>query len=328
MRTWQNRKTKQWLRVVALTTALVFTFTTIAWADGVNLADSLRSENNLSPKLPLEIASAKPGFFESLKLSEAIGTIKSSHKGSNDQIVIHIQDAHVNEEAQRNIANILDYFAEHHDLDWVSLEGAQGELYTEIFSFIPNQKVREDISGYFLKEGRLTGPEYLAIVDRPQMKLYGVEDKGLYEQNREAYLAALDVRERDEEILAKLGKVLRDVSRFVFSDELRELVKRREAFQEGGRELAGYVKYLLGVAKKQALAIHDFAGMHSLVFLVELESQIDFEKAETELEAITKELKRILNGKDLHRFSKKNIQYRTKQMSRAGYFKFLEKEIQ
>ncbi|MBI3306355.1 MAG: redoxin domain-containing protein, partial [Candidatus Omnitrophica bacterium] len=329
MMEWQKPKTKPWLRVTAFLTALIFTYNT-CWADNASLIHSNTQKNNLpaSDIASAAMTSAPKSFFDSLQLSDSIGQIKSTFQGSRSRIIVHIQDAHVNEEAQRNIANIIDYFAANHGLRWANLEGADGELYTELFSIFPDQKARRDVADYFLKQGRLTGPEYLAVTSRSDLKLYGIEDKAIYEENRQAYLDSLEYKDRDEAVLSELEKVLNGVTRFVFSPELRELNRRRSGFYEEGRELVAYVRYLVETAGKLNITLDDYPGLHSLLSLIDLEKQIDFDKAETEISQLTDDLKKILSREKLSRFLTNTIQFRMKKMKRADYYGYLQEEVQ
>ncbi|MFA5390062.1 MAG: hypothetical protein WC331_01380 [Candidatus Omnitrophota bacterium] len=327
MISWQTHNFKPWLRTVALLTVCVFTFTSIVWDGGVKAYAAAPKPESFTP-----VGTFKAGVALSLidrpDLPDSYGTIKSSFKGNREQIVLHIQDAHVNEEAQRNIANILRYFSEKYQLGLVNLEGASGELYTELFSFFPNKEARRNVADYFLKEGRLTGPEYLAIVEKPAMTLYGVEDKELYEENRKAYVDALQFKTRDEEILTRLNKVLEGVSRFVFPAEMRELIRRRAAFQEGGPELTSYVRYLVELGRKHNIALDEYPGMHSLIQLVDLEKKVDFDKAEKETDELINDLKRVLSREKLSRFLTNTVHFRMKKMKRAAYYGYLQDEIQ
>ncbi|MEI7752521.1 MAG: hypothetical protein WCJ71_10600, partial [Candidatus Omnitrophota bacterium] len=328
MISWQTHSFKPWLRTVALLTVCVFSFTSIVWDGGINNAYAAAA--NPSSVTPVETfkANAALSLIDRPDLPDSYGTVKGSFKGNRDAIVIAIQDAHVNEEAQRNIANILRYFSEKYQLGLVSLEGATGELYTELFSFFPNKEARRNVADYFLKEGRLTGPEYLAIVEKPAMTLYGVEDKDLYEENRKAYVDALQFKDRDEKILVELNKVLEGISRFVFPEEMRELTRRRAAFQEGGPELVSYVRYLVELARKHNIALDEYPGMHSLIQLVDLEKQVDFDKAEKETDDLINDLKRVLSREKLSRFLTNTVHFRMKKMKRAAYYGYLQDEIQ
>ena len=116
----------------------------------------------------------------------------------------------------------------------------------------------------------------------------------MYEANRKAYIDSLDYKERDEKVLKDLGRLMDSIIRFVFSDDLRELSRRKRAFHEGGRELIQYVRYLVEMAEKYAIALHDFTDLHSLLNLIELENEIDFEMAEHEIDQLTDDVKKLL----------------------------------
>ncbi|MFA7001299.1 MAG: hypothetical protein WC352_04055, partial [Candidatus Omnitrophota bacterium] len=318
---------KLWLRGIALATCVTFTATnTVMAGDPSSIQSALRSPSSSNETEQYVRDSAK-GFFQALDLPESICQIKKSYQGASDRIVVHIQDAHVNEEAQRNIAKILDYFIRRHGLKLVNVEGAEGELYPAAFNFYPDESVRRSVADYYLKKGRLAAAEYLAITQRPDMKLFGVEDSALYEENRRAYVEALSFKSPDEKILAEIGKVLAGVGRFVFTDAMRELVRRRSQFQEGGRELVAYVRFLIEEAGRQNVPVHEYPGLASLVGLIEMERAIDFEQAEKEIESLSADLKQILSRERLSRFLTNSVQFRMKKMRRADYYGYLESEI-
>jgi len=81
IQTVQERRFNPVLRILAFAIVFVFTTTTVAWAGGVNV-------------------------FE-IKVSEKFGKVKERYKGTSDQVVIHIQDAHSSLEAQKNIAGLI-----------------------------------------------------------------------------------------------------------------------------------------------------------------------------------------------------------------------------
>ena len=126
MISWQTHSFKPWLRIVALLTVCVFTFTSVVWDGGVKAYAAASKPESLTPVEAFK-ANVALSLIDRPDLPDSYGTIKSSFKGNREQIVLHIQDAHVNEEAQRNIANILRYFSEKYQLGLVNLEGASGE---------------------------------------------------------------------------------------------------------------------------------------------------------------------------------------------------------
>lgn len=308
-----NRIRLYFCKLISLGTAITF-LTTNVMAAG--------SFSSISPSFS-NSAQPNPSLINQFMIPEFVGQIKHSFQGSNDKFVVHIQDAHINEEAQRNIANILETLNAQYGLKWVALEGSEGELDADLYSFVPDQEARRLASDYYLKNGRLTGPEYLAIVNKPDLKLYGVEDRVLYEENRQAYLDALKVKNTDEEILAKLDKVLQDLSRYVFPESIRELNRRKKSLQDSGQDLAGYVHYLSKLAKQMNVDLENYKGMHSLLNLMNLESQIDFEQANAQVDALTEDLKTRLDRENLSKFLTLTVQWRLKQMPDHRFQEYL-----
>ena len=50
---------------------------------------------------------------------------------------------------------------------------------------------------------------------------------------------------------------------------MRELIRRRASFHDEGHALVDYVRFLIGLARKQNIALHDYPGLHALIALVE-----------------------------------------------------------
>ncbi|HPW77188.1 MAG TPA: hypothetical protein PLK73_04540, partial [Candidatus Omnitrophota bacterium] len=322
----QQSAFKPWLRSIALATCVIFTFTSVVFDTGFSEVHAAASQAQIPATTGPHLLSID-SLVDRPDLPDTYGTVKTTFKGKRGAMVVHIQDAHINEEAQRNIGNIIRHFNEKYQLGLVNLEGASGELYTELFSFFPNRDARKNVADYFLREGRLTGPEHLAIVDRTPVLLNGVEDPELYEENRQAYVEALDFKARDEEVLAKLGKLMDGVSRFVFPGEIRELNRRRQNFQEGGREMVAYVRYLVELAHRNQISLNDYPSMHSLLKLVDLEKQVDFNQAEKEVDLLINDLKKMISREKLTRFLTNTVHFRMKKMKRSEYYGYLQDEV-
>ncbi|HCM43138.1 MAG TPA: hypothetical protein DIS66_07505, partial [Candidatus Omnitrophica bacterium] len=295
----------------------LFTFTSVVQADTAAAighgSQPVTPRIDSAPVSRLDLLSDFPAEF---------GTIKSKFQGG-DQFVVHIQDAHINEDAQKNIAKLIKYFEDKHSLGLVSVEGAWGDINTRQFQFVKNKEVRTAVADFFLRQGRLSGTEYAVIADHIQSAVYGVEDETLYYQNKQAYLDALNLKAKGEEVLVQLHKVLNDVSRFIFSTEVRDLNAKRLVFQQSGHDLVAYVRALQAMAEKNEINIAEYPGMQSLVELTELENQINFDKAEKETDALIRGIKKLLPGEMLTEFLTKTVHYRMKKMRRGQFYGYL-----
>jgi len=301
MMNWQTGRLNVWLRFTALTVAFLFTWNTVLWADGTgNIAATLRAGHAAQPDALL----AAP--LDSIRLPQDFGQIKRAYRGTRPGLIVHIQDAHVNEEAQRRIADIVDLFASGHKARLIGLEGAAGELAHRVLSVYPNQKARQAVADYFLGEGKLTGAEYLAISKRPELVLFGAEEKALYGRNRGAFLAALDFKPRDEKTLEALRTLLEQAARHVFSKELWEFFQQRKAFLHHTQDLAAYLQYLTGAHRanypEDPSLSKNYPHLEAFLKLLQAEKEIDLEAAEAEIPNLVRALKENLTGPALRNF--------------------------
>lgn len=304
---------QKWVKVTGLVTAIVFSFTNIAWADGIHVATSLRSLSHPDPEKD------KP-FFPTIPAS--LGKIKKTYQAS-PSLVIHIQDAHGNEEAQKNIAALLLYLVQNHHLEVINLEGAEGILEPAFLTFFPSQEARRKVADYLLREGRLSGAEYLAVVDNLQaVTLYGAEDEPLYQKNREIFLKSLAFQNEDEKILGQVEKWVKDLARFEFSKELYEMTMAQLRFQEKG-DLIGYIKKLSGPNQ----TLKQYPSLKSLTDLLQLEQKIQFETAEEELRGFTRDLKKLLSPERLSKFLTYEVHFKHHPIERAEFYQFLKTEF-
>ena len=126
MNTFCRGTTKFILRTVALLTVMVFSFTTIAWADGVNLISSIPAKKNIL----LERFVSHEAVPSALQIAipedlARIEKIYAPHDTSSQSSVLVIQDAHADASIQMSIRALLDYLKQNSKKDiQLLLEGA------------------------------------------------------------------------------------------------------------------------------------------------------------------------------------------------------------
>lgn len=248
---------------------------------------------SLYPKAP-------QGNFASLDLPAKFGKVATVHLGSPKQTVIHIQDLHINEDAQIKIAKIIDHVAARYGVRLVLIEGASGELAHGLLSRYPNPKARILAGRSFLKEGMITGPEYLAIAKNPNLILYGVEKKELYEKNRKALLRAIKLGEGLDNDLNALQKKIKSLATRIFSSGVRSWLERQELFENNKQSISNYVHYLKELCTKEELRC-ETPQMIRLMKLEELEKRAHKEKRfenEKELSGYIETILKLEGGLD------------------------------
>ena len=115
------------------------------------------------------------------------GTVKNTYKGRSDKIIVHIQDAHCNYEAQSNINRILDQLWQDYGVKMISVEGAEGIVDTTWFKAFPDAEIRKEVADYFMKKGEITGAEFFSINTDYDGTIYGAEEREYYVKNLKAF---------------------------------------------------------------------------------------------------------------------------------------------
>ena len=89
---------------------------------------------------------------EDIGIAIDAGTVKSRYSGGTEKVIVHIQDAHCNYEAQSNINKILDQVTKECGIDLISVEGAEGIVDTAWFRAFPDAEIRKEVATYFMKK--------------------------------------------------------------------------------------------------------------------------------------------------------------------------------
>ena len=137
-----------WLRIVAFFITIIFSWDTVVWSQ---------------PTISFGVVkSPEQQVFAALEIPESIGQISEQFfpKVQNQSpVIIHIQDAHANPEAQRNIKAILNYLTEKQLISRIAVEGAFGKINPKILNLLPIQKANDEIINHLSELGEVTGVE-------------------------------------------------------------------------------------------------------------------------------------------------------------------------
>jgi hypothetical protein len=119
-------------------------------------------------------------------------------------LVIHIQDVHGNEQAQRRIGESIESLVSHGLVSAVGLEGASGSISIQRFRDYQNREAVRRAADYLLGEQKISGPIYAALTGNgPWPLTMGIEDPVLYGANVAAYRAAAPAQEKTRARLAR-----------------------------------------------------------------------------------------------------------------------------
>jgi hypothetical protein len=143
-------------------------------------------------------------------------------------MVFQVQDLHGDYAAQKNLADIIRSLASTKDPSapplLVAVEGAWGPLDTTPYHHLPDRVHRDAVAEDLLKQGLLTGEEYLAITgDDVRLRLVGVDDESLHRANTRARDESVALRKRGLKILADLQSRLDALKERLYTPALKSL---------------------------------------------------------------------------------------------------------
>ncbi|MBN1596488.1 hypothetical protein JW933_11235, partial [candidate division FCPU426 bacterium] len=231
---------RHWTRLLVLAITLSFVLPYVSWAFEAHTyySDAAIRFNNR----PLEIP-------------DQYGKLVDTFQGEGP-LVIHIQDLHCHYEVQQNIARILDYLAEHFQLNLVAIEGASRPVNVTKLSSFPVQEVKQEVGDHFLRQGKISGAEYYAAVGRHPVRLTGIENPEHYQEGRRRVMAFLN--NESQGYVWDLREILQTLKGKLYPAELKAFDRKKTAFRQGRMTLFQYCRHLARSLRQAGLSADAF----------------------------------------------------------------------
>lgn len=267
-------------------------------------------------------------YINKISIPEEIGLIKEvsiPDESKIDELIIYIQDAHCLYEAQMNICKIVKTMVENYGVKLINVEGTAGLIDTKPFSAFNDRKVKLDFADYFMKQGKITGPEYLSITSDLEFTIFGIENDDLYAENYTAYMNTLEYKDRVTAFTSKIIERLDKLKEHLFSPELLELDKQSRKYNNREMEFADYATYLEDYAEKRKIDLSQFKNFILQAKARKLEKEMDFKKIEEQRSALIEEFQKVLESKqaELNAIVQKSFSFKTREINADAYYKFL-----
>lgn len=271
-----------------------------------------------------------------IRIPESCGSVKETWfpevkaAGNEYPLIIHIQDAHCNYEAQTNIGLILDGLMKEYpdSIKLIAVEGSVGVIDTSPFAEFSDAEIKREVADYFMKKGKITGPEFLSITGSHEFIIYGIENKDLYDRNYNAFLDSLPFREESEKYCGYLSKILSQLKRYIYTDELKEFDQYLKGYQDGDTSFLDYVGILKKWSDKQNLDLKNFNDFSFLLQAQQVEEGIDFNIVDKERTRLIDTLGSILGKQELSDLVLKSLHFRLGKLNAAEYYSYLKHLIE
>lgn len=228
--------------------------------------------------IPAKQTTLDPANPFNITVPAMYGTIIDSYKGTNGKLIVHIQDAHANYEAQKNIAAIIETLINSYNINLVLMEGKATDRDFKYLRYRAPLDVRKDIADNLLKEGIFNGVNYLDLASSYPLLIQGVEDKNLYDINGAALWDMDRFKDLALEYVTKLMSATDSIKEKVYNPDLLKLDKAKKDYEDESVDLLGYYKILYDSAIKKNVAIGEFRNFAALIKIDEMEQTIDTAK--------------------------------------------------
>ena len=263
---------------------------------------------------------------KAIEMPKHIGNVRDAFHGKgNAPLIIHVQDAHANYEAQKNITNILQVLHTQFDIDTIFMEGSSGEVNTSLFRAFPFAEEKKKIIDAFVKTGKISAPEEYAIIAKEPVQLIGVDHEDMYLENVETYVEATRIQDAAQGYLSSLDTTLTSLRKKLFSDELLHFVKKEERFLTQENDPLEYTRFLIELTKKYAINLKKYKRFSQLVDLEIYQKKINPKEITRETQAlIDTALIPVISEEDSDRLAFAELDYKSDRLSPYRYYSFLK----
>lgn len=248
---------------------------------------------------------------------------------ANAPMIVHIQDAHGIEEAQKNIAGMMGVLQAGPHINLVGLEGASGSFNVDPLRHIASAVVTEAVADFFLEKGLIAGPEFAGLTLSQPSVFYGVEDNGLYKANIQALKEAYKIKPALQDSLTKLDQEAVQLKQNIFSDRLKTFDRHFEAYKAEREKLGDYVRYLVKEMPEKGTfhsreGIGNYPNVQLLVNALDQEDGLDFQKVEIERRLLVETLVKELPKTALEELVAKSVDHRAGRLGYGDYNRYLK----
>jgi len=239
------------------------------------------------------------------------------------QIIVHIQEAHTNYEAQRHLVDILEQLIRTHGVKLILVEGGQGDVSLASLRTFGQPEDRQEVAKKYPKAGVLSGEEYLDIVSEYPLTLWGVETNDLYQQNLDAFLQTDTFRESLRPVLASIREVTALLGPSLLSPTLNKLDEGASAFARDALDLASYAEFLERQASASGVSLDAYPHFRRFQAVRDLETQLAFDHIQQEQGQLLDQLSRQADAHQIEELKTKIAALKDGQLTQQAFYRVL-----
>jgi hypothetical protein len=260
-------------------------------------------------------------------------TLPKSHSVSGP-VVIHIQDVHMNQEAQWNIRETVQSLLRAGQVNLVALEGATETIDLQAFVDYPDAKAGEMAADHLLKENKISGPIHAVLTAKQKLpRILGVDDPAHYQANIRAYQVSASKMGETKVLVNALRQEIEHEKAAIFSPALQRLDQMVQSYRDGHTSLGEYVQGLVANISRSGSHVLDDAivsvptgrpqgksGVRQFLEALEMERRLDFKKVESERARLIERLTQTLTAQETQTLMDQSLAYRSGHVRYADFY--------
>lgn len=276
------------------------------------------------PKTPLRASE----LFVPHELGQVSQIREATNADASTKLLILIQDAHVNYEAQKHLADILDRLISAYGVKLVLVEGGEGDIGLSYLRERGSKAVRQQLAEEYLRSGVLSGEEYLDIVSEHPMTLWGIDDPALYDEHMQTFLELEESRKTTEQGMAQLRQAVERLKANAPNDALREFEAQQASFDAGTLNVSDYVNLLLRESERLGVKVDGYQNLQRLVDARKLEEQVKPDQVAQEQRQAVGRLRGHATEQELAHLKETADRLKAKQVDPSAFYQELESLMQ
>lgn len=314
---WQERRSRQLIPQVKRNAA-----TLSALPLPMERLSALNSFDRMS-RLPASFQMPAAGLSV-LSLPKTLGRVQSIRvpktNPAKGPVVLHIQDVHMNPEAQANIAGVVAELARLKKIDTVALEGAFGPIDFTSYRNYGDADTMKKLADFLLRKNGISGPVktgmLLPMENAPAFT--GIDDAAHYNANVRAFQRASKVTALAKKKLDEETRVLgRQRSNFNFL--LLDFDDHVSDWRNGKIGMGAFVRFLTQKSGTVSFELEKFTAA------LDLEGKLDLARVESERKDLLVKLTLALSPQDTEDLMGESLAYRMGRTDHATFYGFLKR---
>jgi hypothetical protein len=242
--------------------------------------------------------SAPPVY--TIKVSENAGRVSQRYKGRTTRTIIHIQDAHSNMSAQKNIAHIINELIPHikptlpgHaapevfragrekknedslNIPFVGIEGAMGSYDLKTLRDFPLADVKERVATDYVRDGKFIGAELASVISPNDFTLFGLEDETLFARDFALFYNVQHEKEKIVTLFSSIAESLEALKEVIYSDALTLFDTEEKEYHEGSLDLFSFLDILAARSESAPIDLLQFPNLSQMRELLVMNQTLD-----------------------------------------------------